>query len=157
MNKAVVATLSVAAVVLGACGRSPVESVAPTPETIAFLRLDPSALRGCVDVEGVIVDAVAGAITGQENDALASQVDGAVRRCGAVARLIDVASYPAPQRPRAEACRTAFTTKVEAYTALNRAAGAEGDFMTAQQGTREFLSKIRASTPQMRTCNTPAA
>lgn len=65
-----------------ACGGSPVQSVAPTAETIAFLRLDPAALRGCVDVESVVVDGVAGLITGSENAAMASAARTGLQRCG---------------------------------------------------------------------------
>ncbi len=94
---------------LGACGGgSPVESVAPTPETIAFLRIDPAALRGCVDVESVVVDGVAGLITGSEDAAMASAVRTGFQRCGETAQLIDVAGRPPHERPRAEACQRAF-------------------------------------------------
>ena len=140
---------------LVACGGSPVQSVAPTAETIAFLRLDPAALRGCVDVESVVVDGVAGLITGSENAAMASAARTGLQRCGETARLIDVAGRPPDERPRAEACQRAFAAKKTAYTALNQALAAEGDFMAVQQGTRAFLSGIRESTPQMRACNTP--
>jgi len=141
---------------LGACGGgSPVESVAPTPETIAFLRIDPAALRGCVDVESVVVDGVAGLITGSEDAAMASAVRTGLQRCGETAPLIDVAGRPPHERPRAEACQRAFAAKTAAYTAFNEALAADGDFMAVQKGTRAFLAGIRESTPQMRTCNTP--
>jgi len=141
---------------LGACGGgSPVESVAPTPETIAFLRIDPAALRGCVDVESVVVDGVAGLITGSEDAAMASAVRTGLQRCGETAQLIDVAGRPPHERPRAEACQRAFAAKTAAYTAFNEALAADGDFMAVQKGTRAFLAGIRESTPQMRTCNTP--
>lgn len=151
----ILACLSVAA--LGACGRSPVESVAPTAETIAFLGVEAGDLSRCVNVEAVVVDAVAGMVTGSVDQAVRSQVQQGIDRCGRAAALIDPARFPAPQRPRAEACRSAFTGKVNAYTALSRALAAEGDFMAAQQGAREFLSGIRASSPLMKTCNTPVA
>jgi hypothetical protein len=141
---------------LGACGGgSPVESVAPTPETIAFLRIDPAALRGCVDVESVVVDGVAGLITGSEDAAMASAVRTGLQRCGETAQLIDVAGRPPHERPRAEACQRAFAAKTAAYTAFNEALAADGDFMAVQKGTRAFLAGIRESTPQMRACNTP--
>ena len=141
---------------LGACGGgSPVESVAPTPETIAFLRIDAAALRGCVDVESVVVDGVAGLITGSEDAAMASAVRTGLQRCGETAQLIDVAGRPPHERPRAEACQRAFAAKTAAYTAVNEALAADGDFMAVQKGTRAFLAGIRESTPQMRACNTP--
>jgi hypothetical protein len=141
---------------LGACGGgSPVESVAPTPETIAFLRIEPAALRGCVDVESVVVDGVAGLITGSEDAAMASAVRTGLQRCGETAQLIDVAGRPAHERPRAEACQRAFVAKTAAYTAVSEALAADGDFMAVQRGTRAFLAGIRESTPQMRACNTP--
>ena len=143
------------ALLVACSGESPIQSVAPTPETIAFLKLDPAALRGCVDVESIVVDGVAGLITGSENPALASAARTGLERCGEAARLIDVVGRPAAERPRAEACQRAFVAKTTAYTALNQALAAEGDFMAAQQGTRAFLAGIRESTPQMRTCNTP--
>jgi len=141
---------------LTACGtESPIQSVAPTPETIAFLKLDAAALRGCVDVESVVVDGVSGLVTGSENSAVAAAAQTGLQRCGEAARLIDVAGRPAAERPRAEACQQAFVAKTNAYTALNEVLAAEGDFMAVQQKTRAFLAGIRASTPLMRTCNTP--
>lgn len=156
--KPIATVLALASVtVLAACGPSPVESVAPTPETVAFLNVEAGDLTRCVNVEGVVVDAVAGMVTGSADQAVQSQVQQGIDRCGRAAALIDPTRFPAAQRPRAEACRSAFTGKVEAYTALSRALAAEGDFMAAQQGTREFLSGIRASTPLMKTCNKPVA
>jgi hypothetical protein len=66
-----------------------------------------------------------------------------------------VAGRPPHERPRAEACQRAFAAKTAAYTAVNEALAADGDFMAVQQGTRAFLAGIRESTPQMRACNTP--
>jgi hypothetical protein len=142
---------------LAACGRPPVESVAPTPETVAFLDVEAGDLSRCVNVEAVVVDAVAGMVAGSVDQAVRSQVRQGVDRCGRAAALIDPARFPAAQRPRAEACRSAFVGKMQAYTALSRALAAEGDFMAAQQGAREFLSGVRASTPLMKTCNRPVA
>jgi hypothetical protein len=108
-----------------------------------------------VDVESVVVDGVAGLITGSEDAAMASAVRTGLQRCGETAQLIDVAGRPPHERPRAEACQRAFAAKTAAYTAFNEALAADGDFMAVQKGTRAFLAGIRESTPQMRTCNTP--
>lgn len=143
-------------VLLAACsGESPMQSVAPTPETIAFLKLDAATLRGCVDVETIVVDGAAGLVTGSENGALAAAAKTGLDRCGEVSRVINVTGRSAAERPRVEACQRAFAAKTRAYTALNQTLAAEGDFMATQQGTRAFLAGIRESTPQMRVCNTP--
>lgn len=102
------------------------------------------------------MDGIAGLITGSEDAALASAARTGLERCGETARLIDVAGRPPEQRPRAEACQRAFAAKAAAYTAVNQALAADGDFMAVQEGTRAFLSGIRESTPQMRACNTPS-
>ena len=143
------------ALLVACSGGSPVQSVAPTPETIAFLQIDPAALRSCVDVESLVVGGIAGLITGSEDAALASAAQTGLQRCGETAQLIDVAGRPPEQRPRAEACQRAFAAKAAAYTAVNQALAADGDFMAVQEGTRAFLAGIRESTPQMRACNTP--
>lgn len=154
MKRRSAAALLTALTVAG-CGGSPTESVAPTAETIAFLRVDPSALRGCVDVEQIVIDGAAAMIAGSEDAAVGSAAQSGLRRCGEVTALIDVAGRPPEQQARANVCRRAFAAKVDAYTALNRALASDGDFMAAQQGLRAFLSGMRTSTPLMRDCNTP--
>jgi hypothetical protein len=129
------------ALLVACSGGSPVQSVAPTPETIAFLRIDPAALRSCVDVESLVVDGMAGLFTGSENAALESAVRTGLQRCGETARLIDVAGRPPEERPRAEACQRAFAAKAAAYAAINQALAADGDFMAVQEGTRESDSR----------------
>jgi hypothetical protein len=104
----------------------------------------------------LVVGGIAGLITGSEDAALASAAQTGLQRCGETAQLIDVAGRPPEQRPRAEACQRAFAAKAAAYTAVNQALAADGDFMAVQEGTRAFLAGIRESTPQMRACNTPS-
>jgi hypothetical protein len=142
---------------LAACGVPEVRTVAPTPETIAFLSLEPAAVGGCVDIEGAVVDGLAGMVTGNTEAAVASQVQRGVERCGRLAGLINPARFKGAGRARAEACRTAFAGKVEAYTALSGALAAEGDFVAAQSGARRFLSSLKEARPQMERCNTPVA
>lgn len=144
------------ALLLASCGGSPTKTLAPTPETIAFLKVDAPTVGQCVDMEGVVVDAVAGMVTGNIEGAVQSQVRQGLDRCGRVASLIDPSKYPAAQRPRAEACRTAFQAKVDAYSGLSQAMAGQEDFMAAQQGARRFLSRMGEARPAMERCNTAA-
>lgn len=145
------------ALLLAACGAPQVRTVAPTAETIAFLKVDPERIGACVRVEEVVIDAVAGMVTGDAEGVVAAQVERGLARCGELAGLIDPAAYPAAQQPRASACRSAFAAKVDAYTALNATLGSEGDFMAAQSGARRFLSQMGEARPLMEQCNTPSA
>lgn len=144
------------ALALAACGGSPVRSVAPTAETVAFLSLEPGQVRDCVDVEGLVIDGVAGLVTGQAEAAMRSQVEQGLQRCAQVAGLIRPERFPPEQRPRAQACQRAFAGKVEAYTALNQALAAEGNFVAAQGAVRRFASRMGEARPEMERCNTPA-
>lgn len=141
---------------LSACGGSPTKTLAPTAETITFLKVDAPTVGQCLDVEGVVVDAVAGMVTGNMEGAVQSQVRQGLDRCGQVARLIDPSRYPAAQRPRAESCRAAFAAKVDAYTGLSQALAGQEDFMAAQQGARRFMSRMGDARPAMERCNTAA-
>jgi hypothetical protein len=133
---------------LGACGDAAVRSVAPTAETVAFLSLDAGIMRECVDVEGAVIDGVAGLITGNAEAAMQAQVERGLQRCGQVAGLIRPGRFAPEQRPRAEACQRAFAGKVEAYTALNQALASEGDFMAAQSAVRRFAGRLGEARPR---------